>query len=406
MSRSKDQNQMKIGIDARFLTHPQPGGFKTYTVNLINALCQKDHDNEYVIYVDRPTVDGVLPQSDNFNYQILPASIPAIGMPFREQILLRRRIAKDKLDIVHSLCNTAPIRVPAKFVLSLLDDIQVRTPQAFPGAKGLESYKRWMINSYSKWTILKTVHKADRVLTLSQYEKEQIVNHLNLAPDRVDVTYFGVNPKFSPASSRIKESRVDEINKTLGLNNRFIMGVGYEPRKNIPLLIESFSTIASRFPDLDLVVIAAQEDRRIFFQSLALNWGISGRVKFLPAQDPSDLAVLYNLADLFVFPSERESFGAPPLEAMACGTPTIAMNMTSLPEILGDGAMLIDGKNVEAWAEAISEVLMNDDVRKKLVVRGLQQAAKFSWERCAQDTINIYRVIQENYTLDSGEPEL
>lgn len=398
---------MKIGIDARFLTHPQPGGFKTYSVNLINALCRIDHDNKYVIYVDRTSDEGMLPQSDNFNYQILPASIPIVGMPIREQILLRRQITKDKPDIFHSLCNTAPIRVPSKFVLSLLDDIQVRTPQAFPRAKGLESYKRWMINSYSKWTILRTVHKADMILTLSQYEKEQIVNHLDLPPERVDVTYFGVNPDFSPASSNQKEKWLDEMSNTLGQNERFILGVGYEPRKNIPLLIESFSTIASKFPDLDLVIVAAQEDRRLFFQSLASKWDLDNRVKILPAKDQSELAVLYNLAELFVFPSERESFGAPPLEAMACGTPTIAMNMTSLPEILGDGALLIDGNNVETWAEAITEVLINDDVHRDLVARGLEQAAKLTWERCAQDTLHIYLAVMENSHLsEAGEPTL
>ncbi len=356
-------------------------------------MIQIDCGNEYVIYLDRQPGSVTLPQSDKFKYEVVPASIPAVGLPFREQVLLRRQIAEDKLDIVHFLCNTAPVSVPNKFILSLLDVIQVKTPQTFSKAKGLESYKRWMINSYSKWTILKTIPKAERVITLSLYEKEQIVEHLNVEPQRICVTYYGINPVFTPVNSLEKKQTRAKIANKFGIDRRFILGVGYEPRKNIPLLIESFSRVASIFSDVDLVIVAAAEDRRQYFLSLASELGLNGRVKGLPAVGPRELAVLYNHADAFIFPSERESFGAPPLESLACGTPTIAMNMTSLPEILGDGAMLIDGKDVNTWADAISQVLSDIDLRIALVSRGIHQASKYSWKRCAQETVDIYHSV-------------
>jgi len=384
---------MRIGIDARFLTHPQVGGFKTYTVNLINALSQIDSDDHYILYIDRTPVEDSLPQSDMFTYRVVPATLPLIGMPFREQILLGRHVARDKPDVVHSLCNTAPVRVPENFVLSLLDVIQVTTPQNFPTAAGLANYKRWAITAYSKWTILNTVRAARRLITLSHYEKDQIVKHLGIAPERIDVTYFGVNPVFSQASPQDRERWRVQALPNHGVSRRYIMGVGYEPRKNIPLLIEAFSQLAPSQPDLDLVIVAAETERRLFFQQMATELDLTDRVVVLGAVQPSDLAVLYNMAEAFIFPSERESFGAPPLEALACGAPTIAMNMTSLPEVLGNGAILIDGKDVQTWANAIELVVTDKNLRSDLVSRGLERAAELTWHRCAQDTIEVYRAV-------------
>ena len=386
---------MRIGIDARFLTHPQLGGFKTYTENLINALIKVDHGNQYMIYVDRPNIRDTLPQVDNFTYRVIPVLIPYIGMPFREQFLLRRIIAKDKLDIVHFLCNTAPINIPGKYVLSLLDVIQVTDPQKFPYAKGWINIKRWAIDTYSKWTILNSARNASRVITLSQYEKEEIVKVLNIPHQRVNVTLMAANSVYFPVSSEVKRGQQVELRKKHNLPEKFILGVGYEPRKNIPILIEAFSRIAPDHPDLSLVVVAAEENRRQYFKMLADQLNLNHRVVIMAAMKPSDLAILYNSAEVFIFPSERESFGLPPLEALACGTPTIAMNLSSLPEILEDGAMLIDGKDIQTWANAIEQVISDQDFRSNLIKRGLKQAAKLTWQRCAEETMKVYSMVIE-----------
>ena len=171
--------------------------------------------------------------------------------------------------------------------------------------------------------------------------------------------------------------------------------MGYEPRKNIPLLIEAFSQLETSFGGINLVLVVAEAESRNRFRSLVTDRYLDDRVIILAELPPKTLVVLYNLAELFVFTSERESFGLPPLEALACGAPTIAMNMTSLPEVLGDGALLIDGKDVGTWANAIERVLTDNDFRKDSVSRGLQQAAKLTWQRCAQETLEVYHAVAE-----------
>jgi len=386
---------MKIGIDARFLTHPQVGGFKTYTENLVTALSQVDHLNSYIIYLDRPPLEDTLPQNDNFTYQVVEGTLPVVGLPFREQITLRRRIAGDKVDLIHFLCNTAPVKVSGKFVVTLHDTIQVTNSYTFHHRRSLSNHKQWAMGLYSKWTILKSARAARKVITVSNYEKTQITKHLGITPQRICVTHLAPNPVFTPVSPEVKAAWRAKMRQKLGLPDRFILGVGYEVRKNIPLLIEAFSRIASDQSDLGLVIVAAQDERRLFFEKLVAELNLSQRVVILASLPACDLAGLYNLADVFVFPSERESFGLPPLEAMACGAPVIAMDLSSIPEIVQDGALLIHGKEVQTWADAISRVVTDETLRSGLVQRGLQQAATLNWRRCAQETIQVYRAVLE-----------
>lgn len=386
---------MRIGIDARFLTHPQFGGFKTYTVNLIEALGSVDKNNQYVLYLDRQpsSDDAPIPRSPNFVYRVIPADLPLIGMPLREQVLLGWQIAKDQLDIVHFLCNTASVRAIGTYIVTLHDTIQLTSSNPFSLLKSPTEHKRWAMLAYSKWAINGSVRKADRIVTVSEFEKGQIVRQLAIDPDRVSVTHLAPNSIYKPASPEEKRSWRAKLPALFGIKKKFVMGVGYEPRKNIQILIESFVKIASKFEDLDLVIVCADETRRINFQQLAGKFNLDGRVIILGSLPAKELLILYNLAECFVYPSERESFGLPPLEAFACGTPTIAMNMTSMPEVLGDGALMIDGKDVEIWANATERVLMDDGLRSSLIRRGLERASRLTWRNCALNTIQVYESV-------------
>jgi hypothetical protein len=201
---------MRIGIDARFLTHPQRGGFKTYTINLINALALVDHENEYIFYVDRELEDISILRNQNGNHKIkvVENKLPGVGMPFREQVFLRRHINKDSLDIVHFLCNTATTNLPGTFVLTLHDTIQLTSEPKIDLKKGYGTNKREAIMAYSKWAIERTARAAKKIITVSSYEKEQIAAQLDIHPDRIGVTHLAPNSSFKPLAINREQSGV------------------------------------------------------------------------------------------------------------------------------------------------------------------------------------------------------
>ena len=382
---------MRIGIDARFLTHPQRGGFKTYSINLINAIHQLDAENEYFIYVDRPYEPGQLPVKKNFHYRIVSGTFPIIGMPLREQVLLRAYISKDHLDIFHSLCNTAPIGLKIKQIITLHDTIQVTLKIRLSGLRNL---KYGMITVYSKWAILRSLKNPGHIITVSAYEKSQILNlHNELKPSSITVTHLAASELFKQAHPHERPVLSEEIFNKFAISGDYLLGIGYEDRKNIPLLIDAFRQLTSEFPDLNLVIVAAEEGRKQNFQQLVEEYQLSERVRILGSVSPADLFALYNLASVFVFPSERESFGLPPLEAISCGAPTIAMNSSSLPEILGEGALFVEGKNVQQWADTLRKVLVDPNLRLKMIENGLRRASELNWENCARNTIQVYQQV-------------
>lgn len=378
---------MRIGLDTRFLTHPQRGGFKTYTVNLVNSIHRLDDENQYFIYLDRPFEMDKLPIKKNFNYRIVNGTIPVLGMPLREQVLLRHHVIRDRLDILHSLCNTAPVGVGTKTVITLHDTIQVTTKDKLMGPSNIKS---WMIGVYSKWSITRSLPTSDRVITVSEYEKSQIVDLFDVPRERIAVTHLAANEVFRPTKPEDKVNLCREVEGKFIIRGDYLLGVGYEDRKNIPLLIEAYRHLIFEFPELTLVIVSADENRRLYLQKLVRDHHLDGRVIILGSVSMTDMSALYNLAKIFVFPSERESFGLPPLEAIACGTPTIAMNSSSLPEILNDGALLVDGKDASKWSDAIRVVLTDDRMRLEMIERGLRRASELNWESCARKTIQIY----------------
>jgi glycosyltransferase involved in cell wall biosynthesis len=321
---------------------------------------------------------------------VVDGTLPMFGMLFREQIGLRRAVEKDNVDIMHFPCNTAPIDYSGPFVLTLHDTIQLSEPQGFAYARGLAKYKRAAISSYSSWTIRKTAAKARAIITVSNYEKTRIAQLLGIALNRIHVTYLAPNALFARGDLNSQNAWRHEVRQRFGIHERFVLSIGYEPRKNIPTLIEAWSLLASDFPDVRLVIVAAESQSQTHFRRLAQDKGIGERVTIMGSVAPEDLAILYNLSEVFTFASERESFGLPPLEALACGTPVVAMRATSTPEILQDGALLVDGKRPADWAAALMRVLSDSNLHSRLMSAGAKQTKRFSWQHCAEETMRIY----------------
>ena len=389
---------LRIGIDARFLTHAQPGGFKTYTEGLVEGLRLVDDVNSYFLYIDRPPSAGQLPSAANFTYRVVQSRLPVLGMPAREQIALPRRMMADRLDVLHFLCSTAPLKLPPKSVITLHDTIQLAEPQLCVYGTGLARHRRRVMLGYSSWVIRRIARLASCLITPSLYERELISRYLGISLRRIHVTPEAPTRRLVRWSTGEKEKGRTKA-EGWGVRGRFVLGVGYEPRKNIPLLIEAFARLARDQPALQLVVAAAEAQCRRVFQHLAREAGVGGQTLILGAISGDDLGVLFRLAEMFVFPSEREGFGLPPLEAMACGVPVVALRCSSTPEVLGDAALLLEEKNADVLAAAMSRVLVDHDLRATLIDKGLKRAAEFSWERCARQTIEVYREVAEDRCL-------
>ena len=380
---------MKIGIDARFLTHPQPGGFKTYTENLIAALANLDGENEYYLYVDRePTSRDVIPVQTNFHAHVIPGFQPMVGLPWREQIRLPKRIAFDKLDLFHSPCLTAPLNLNCALVITVHDMIWA-FPERF-SQRGTWTLKRQFMEWYNYMIPVKGIKRASAILTVSNAAKESIVENLHYPSEKIYITHEAAPPTFA----RVTDTQcLLETRAKYGLPSKFILAIGSaDPRKNISTLLKAYSLLPRNIQQeyrLAVVWTHRQLADNLSTQLDAL--GLKENVLFLYNVTNENLSRLYSAASLFVFPSLYEGFGLPLLEAMACGCPVVAANTASIPEIVADAAILFDAKDAQEMSETIADVLSDPEVTSNLIASGLKRNANFSWEKCASETLSVYR---------------
>lgn len=380
---------MRIGIDAKFLTHPQRGGFKSYTENLIRALSELDRNNEYILYLDRPpSPEAKIPQYPNFSYKIVSGGDAFYGMPYREQVVLPRQLRTDGLDLFHAPCLTVPLLINVPFVVTIHDTIWLYPTRysidkaRFGKRKFMEWYYRFMPEIAAR--------KAKGVITVSHAARENIVNYLHVPEDRIFVTYEAANEIYHPIQD---QSLIGTVPRKYGLESNYILAIGSaDPRKNIKSLIRAYALLSESIRDTYCLVIVW--NHKLLASELLLEakiLGVSKQVFFIENVSDPDLVILYNQAIMFVFPSLEEGFGLPPLEAMACGTPVLAANNSSIPEIVGDVAILFSAGNTDELASSITRVLNNPDLQRRMKTVGIERAAKFSWKNCALETIDVYK---------------
>ncbi|MBI5653196.1 MAG: glycosyltransferase family 4 protein [Chloroflexi bacterium] len=389
---------MKIGIDARFLTHPQKGGFKTYTENLIGALAEVDSENAYVLYLDRePDADARLPQQSNFSTRIVPGNFPVIGMPWREQIDLARQVARDRLDLFHAPSLSAPLFPPCPLVVTLHDMIWF-FPDRFRHHQSWSAHRQ-MMEWYYRLVPAYAARHAAAILTVSHIAKTSILEHLNVDAARIFVTHEAAGKMFQ----QIDDRRAIEMARARHhLPAEFILAIGSaDPRKNLETLVRAYAQLPAELQArLRLVIVWTGSVHLAELPRQIHALGLTARVQFLENISDADLVLLYNAATVFVFPSLCEGFGLPVLEAMACGTPVIAANNSSLPEVAGDAACLIAAEDVPGFARAITQVLSDASARAHWIAKGLARAASFSWTKCARLTLAGYAQATLNYAQE------
>lgn len=368
---------MRIAVDGRYIQDHFPG-IARYTYNLVANVAELAED-EVTLYYN--------PSLPNTRYRVeeLQRSgkvrLRHFGLatfsPW-EHLSLPLRLLADKVEVFHSPYYVKPYVQPSRSVVTIYDVTSAVYPQYMPSMcarVGFELATRLAIAS------------ARIIVTLSRSSKNDLVSRYGVDPDKIAVTYLGVDARFQPR----EKGALTHVRQRYGLPQRFILYVGInKPHKNLVKLIEAFGA-SSMLDDVSLV-IAGKEDKRYPEARLAARRSpAERRILFLEDVREEDLPYIYNLSDLFVFPSLYEGFGLPVLEAMASGLPIVCSNRSSLPEVVGEAGILVDPENVAEMSEAMARALEDDTLREQIRAKGLRRAKEFSWRETARQTLELYR---------------
>lgn len=381
---------MIIGIDATSFSHPQYGGYKTYVTNLLLALQQIPHDHTFRIFLDREVPRFDLAQLPIGSGMVITNRIPGLRQAIREQLQLPRHAIMARCQIVHYTANTAPAFAQLPYVLTLHDVIAVTEPQA-PAPVSRKQIWQWAIDVYVRLIIPVAARKSRFIVTVSNFEKHQIAQHLQLPVDKIYPIHLAPSTVFQPLTDAQREQAHNRVRTMYGIDLPYVMAVGHEPRKNIVRVVRAFAELDPILRNRHgLVIVCAREHARQALQREVDIHQLNDSVRIIGGASPADLMQLYNGARAMVFPSLRESFGLPPLEAMACGTPVVASNTSSLPEVLGDAALLVTPTDTPALSAAMASILRDPALAEDLRTRGLARSQQFSWHDTARATLAVY----------------
>ena len=365
---------MRIGVDVRLFYH-QMAGVGWYTVRLLTALAKIDQENEYVLLQHRKQTD-ILVKAPHFSRKTL--FTPAHHR--FEQWPLSLETSRLGLDLIHSPDFIPPLHNSLPAVITVHDLAFLIYPQ-FVTAKSARYYGQ----------VEEAVKRANRIIAVSQSTKNDIEHLLGTPKNKIDVIYEAADPSFRPMEDA--EARRILQNADFEIPEDFILFVGtIEPRKNLGTLIHAYALLREQYGhDLPLLLAGASgwltDDVHLLVEDL----GLSSSIRFLGRVDSDQLPALYNLATVLAHPAHYEGFGLRPLEAMACGTPVVCSDAGSLPEVVGDAAVLVPPEDAEAWAAALHHVLSDETERKKIRQKGLARSKQFSWEKAARETLQTYR---------------
>jgi len=402
-----DKN-LTIGIDIRVLAKGTRTGIEEYVLNLLPRLFTLDKKVKYKLFYNAFNKVKLDYSWLNLkNVELKEFKFPNRCLDFFTQLFKKPKIDKllGEIDIFFSP-HFLPISLSkrCKRVITFHDLSFEHYPQFFSFSR-----KIWHFLTFPK----QQARKADKIITDSFSTKEDLVKIYKVEPEKIKVIYLGVDERFKPLSKNLPQ--IEKVRKKYNLPPEFILYFGtIEPRKNIISIIKAFEILKEKlfeyrfkidwhgfegivmgkekniYKDLKLVIAGAKGwlYKKVFEK--AKNSKYKKDIVFTGAIDDEDKSYLYNLAKVFVYPSFFEGFGFPPLEAMACGIPTIVSNTSSLPEVVGKGALMVDPHNTSELVLALEQILKNQNLEEVLRKEGIKQAQKFDWNKTAQELLSIF----------------
>jgi len=374
---------MRIGIEAQRILRPKKHGMDVVALELIKKLQQIDKDNEYYIFAREDEDENVINGSNNFKIE----KFSSFSYFDWEQIRLRKLIKNHDIDLLHCTANTAPLSIHIPLIVTIHDIIYLENLD-FKGT----TYQN-LGNLYRRFLVPRIAKKADLVLTVSNYEKENIIERLKLEESKVQVLYNGVSEKFS---TKFTLEELNEFRKKYNLPGKYIMFLGNTaPKKNTVNVIKAYAEYC--LSENDAVPIVLLDYKRELVIKVLKELGhehLISRFVFPGYVPHNEIPLMCSASCLFLYPSLRESFGLPILEAMACGTPVITSNTSSMPEIAGDAAIQPDPFNFLELADAIKTLMQNDSYQKEYIEKGLERVKKFTWKASAERLKDIYNSFQ------------
>jgi len=383
---------LRVAIDIRRITE---FGVGTYTRNAIRTLARLDHDNEYILIGipdnlgPRGKIGDIGPLPPNF------ITVPAQPNEFSVASYLElHRILKDnRCDLLHvPHLFWKPQGIPCPYVVTvhdLLDHMYRVNSQS--------SLKRSLHFQFTK----RVLHHAARIFAVSNFSKADTVRLFNVPSQKIEVIYNAIDDRFRQGHA--SEAEREFIAERYQVNCPFLLYAGrISPHKNVVRIIEAFAALKnelnkeSLYDDLKLIIIGDEVSRHPDLRRACVKGGVQNDVRFLGFVPIDVLRIFYDQAKIFVFPSLYEGFGLPPLEAMAHATPVVTSNTSSVPEVVGNAAVMVNPENVFEIMKALHRVLLDPSLREKLKTRGLEQASKFSWDSSVCRMLEIYKEVAQH----------
>jgi glycosyltransferase involved in cell wall biosynthesis len=384
---------MRIAIEAQRLFRKKKHGMDVAALELIRNLQKIDLENEYVIFIKPDEDDAVLHETSNFQIVKLDGGF----YPLWEQIALPKAARKAGCQLLHCTSNTAPVFCSIPLVVTVHDIIYMESGYLELLTGSASPYQKFG-NIYRKLIVPRVLKKSTKIITVSQFEKKRIDNFFQLSfESRLTAIYNGVSEHFRPVKDSYELQRVKE---KYHLPDHFFFFLGNtDPKKNTKGTLAAFSDFLRRtgsnfhlvmvdFDHSELLKLLHEIGDRELIDKIILTGYIVN----------TDLPAIYSQSSVFLYPSLRESFGIPMLEAMACGVPVITSNTSSMPEVSGDAALLADPFHPAEIADAMIRLTTDEELRKKLVARGTLQSAKYSWKTMAGNVLDVYREIGSRLT--------